>query len=119
MPSRSLATQFVSPLYSIKTVGDKFGLLRFKQRPVCILRVIGDVCDSGYDLGWEPFSACAASRSMPPSCPLSSVLNLPAALPLPAYSLQPIAYSLPQHLPVALKKATPKSERMSAAGAGA
>ena len=108
VPSRSLATQFVSPLYSIKTVGDKFELLRFKQRPVCILRVIGYVCDSGYDLGWEPF----LPAPVPAAVRAQSVLSLPP----PTNARMNFLHRSP---PVALKKATPKSERESAAGAGA
>ncbi len=67
--------------YSIKTVGDKFGLLRFKYGPVCMLRVMRDVCDGGYEWGWEHalpapgpavrrFHATVRAQSVP--CPRSS-----------------------------------------------
>ena len=73
---------------------DKFELFRFKYGPVCMLRVTGDVCDSGYDFGWEPFlPACApvpaAIRSQPSAGPM------PPSAPSPSSVLRPRSSSHP------------------------
>ncbi len=61
-----------------------------------MLRVSRDCCDSGYDLGWEhALPAPVPCRRPRPVRPLSSALNLPAALPVEhSPNLQPTAYCL-------------------------
>ncbi len=54
-----------------------------------MLRVIRDVCDSGYDVGWEHSLPAPVPCHRPrPVRPLSSVLGLPPIPPVPARRLQ-------------------------------